>query len=326
MKIGIFGYGNLGKACEDAIKLNPDMKLVAVFTRRDPSSITLKTEGAKVLSSYDVLNYLGRIDVMINCGGSATDLPQTTAFLARHFNVVDSFDNHSKINEHFIKVANSAFDSGNVALISAGWDPGFFSLMRLYFQTFLPGGKPVTFWGEGISQGHSEVIRHIAGVKDARQYTVPDKEAVEKARKGETDNLTPQNTHKRVCYVSAQKDAYENEIEEQIKNLPGYFLGYDTQVKFLNDEELKNNHPSLPHGGRVIENAPTDTFGESRALLEMSLELDSNPAFTAGILVAYARAVFRAAQRGEKGCKTVMDIPPCDLSPLTDYEIRSTLI
>lgn len=326
MRIGIYGYGNLGKACEEAIRLNPDMKLVAVFTRRDPSQITLKTESARVLSSYDVMKYRSSIDVMINCGGSATDLPQTTAFLARHFNVVDSFDNHSKINDHFLKVEKAAYENGNVALISAGWDPGFFSIMRLYFSAFLPEGKPLTFWGEGVSQGHSEAIRHIVGVKDARAYTLPDKETLEKAEKGEVENLTPQNMHKRVCYVSVKENAYQNEIEEQIKNLPGYFLGYDTTVNFISDEEMREKHSSMPHGGHVIANAPTDSFGRTRALMETSLSLDSNPAFTACVLIAYARAVFRASQRGEKGCKTVLDIAPADLSPLTDNEIRSTLI
>lgn len=326
MRIGIYGYGNLGKACEEAIALNPDMKLVAVFTRRDPESITLKTKDAKVVSSYDVMSYRSKIDVMINCGGSATDLPSTTAFLARHFNVIDSFDNHGRINNHFAKVDPVARENGNIALISVGWDPGFFSLMRLYFSSFLPSGAVNTFWGKGISQGHSEAIRHIHGVTDARQYTVPDEEAMKKARGREAENMSPQQMHKRVCYVSADEGAYKNEIEEHIKNLPGYFLGYDTQVNFITDEELSREHSKLPHGGHVISSGKTEESGENRAVMEMSLSLDSNPQFTAGILIAYARAVHKLAQRGERGCKTVFDIAPADLSPLTDYEIRSTLI
>lgn len=326
MRIGIYGYGNLGKACEEAIMQCEDMKLVAVFTRRDPETIKLQTEGAKVLSSYDVMNYRSRIDVMINCGGSATDLPSTTAFLARHFNVVDSFDNHNKINDHFSRVDSAARSSGNVALISAGWDPGFFSLMRLYFGSFLPSSDTKTFWGKGISQGHSEAIRHIHGVIDARQYTLPDEEAVEKARSGNAKELTSQQMHKRICYVAASEDAYEKDIEEQIKNIPGYFLGYDTQVNFVSQEELIENHSKLSHGGCVISNGATDKDGEDKAYMEMKLSLDSNPGFTAGILLAYARAVFRASQRSEKGCRTVFDIAPRDLSPLTDYELRQTLI
>lgn len=326
MRIGIYGYGNLGKACEEAIKLNPDMKLVAVFTRRDPQSITIKTEGVPVLSSYDIMNYRSRIDVMINCGGSATDLPRTTAFLARHFNVVDSFDNHPNISEHFTNVDSSARSSGNIAVISAGWDPGLFSVMRLYFSAFLPGGNAMTFWGEGVSQGHSEAIRHIHGVKDAREYTIPCTDSLEKARNGEGEKMTPQQMHKRVCYVVKEDDAYESEIEEQIKNLPGYFLGYDTQVHFVSQEELNEKHSKLSHGGYVISNGATDSESENRALMEMSLKLDSNPQFTAGILLAYARAAHRASQRGEKGCRTIFDIAPSDLSPLTEQEMRKTLI
>lgn len=326
MRIGIYGYGNLGRACEEAIKMNPDMKLVAVFTRRDPETVKINTPGVPVLNSYDVMNYRSRIDVMINCGGSATDLPHTTAFLARHFNVVDSYDNHPNIDTHFLNVDSSARESGNVALVSAGWDPGLFSLMRLYFSAFLPSGNPLTFWGDGISQGHSEAIRHIHGVKDARQYTITDKAALEKARNGEGENLTAQQMHKRVCYVSTEENAYQNDIEEQIKNLPGYFLGYDTEVNFISDEELREKHSKLPHGGYVISSGVTDTGAEESALMEMRLRLDSNPGFTAGVLLAYARAVFRAAQRGEKGCRTVFDIAPADLSPLSGKELRKNLI
>lgn len=326
MRIGIFGYGNLGKACEKAIKLNPDMKLAAIFTRRSPESIIPETDGVKVVSSYDVMNWIKRIDVMINCGGSATDLPATTAFLARHFNVVDSFDNHEKINEHFLNVDASARESGNVALISVGWDPGIFSLMRTYFSSFLPEGNVCTFWGKGISQGHSEAIRHIHGVTDARQYTVPDEEAMEKARNGSGQKMTPQEMHKRVCYVSTDEDAYEDEIEEQIKNIPSYFLGYDTTVNFVSKEEIAENHSRLYHGGYVISNGITDRNAENRALMEMRLNIDSNPEFTAGILLAYARAVFRASERSERGCKTVLDIAPADLSPLTESELRKTYI
>ena len=326
MRIGIYGYGNLGKACEEAIMLCPDMKLVAVFTRRDPKSITLKTKTAKVLSSYDIISYRSSIDVIINCGGSATDLPKSTAFLARHFNVVDCYDNHSNINEHFINVDASARQSGNVALIASGCDPGLFSLMRLYFSAFLPKGNVSTFLGEGISQGHSEAIRHIHGVKDARAYILPDEKALENIRNSRCGSVQASEAHKIVCYVAAEEGAYLNEIEEQIKNIPGYFLGYDTNVNFISCEELRKNHGQFYNGGSVISGGATNASGENSAVMEMKLKLDSCPEFTAGILVAYARAVFRAAKRSESGCKTIFDIAPADLSPLTDYELRSTLI
>ncbi len=325
IRIGIYGYGNLGKACERAVKNNPDMKLTAIFTRRDVTKIKPETEGVKVINSYDVMNAINIVDVMINCGGSATDLPHTTAFLARHFNIVDSFDNHSKVNEHFKNVDFSAKESGNVALICGGWDPGLFSVMRTFFSSFLPCGNVSTFWGEGISQGHSEAIRHIHGVKDARQYTVPDEAALEKARTGEIGNAKPQQMHKRVCYVSLDENAYKDEVEEQIKNIPDYFLGYDTQVNFVSDEELKKEHSRLYHGGYVISNGLTGN-GENRALMEMKLKLDSNPEFTAGVLTAYARAVFRAACRSERGCLTVLDVAPADLSPLDKDELRKNII
>lgn len=327
MKIGIYGYGNLGEACEEAIALNPDMKLVAVFTRRDTSSITLKSKDAKVVSCYDVMNYRSRIDVMINCGGSSTDLPQSTAFLARHFNVIDAFDNHESINLHFERIDENARQSGKVALISAGWDPGVFSLMRLYFSAFLPEAKPHTF-REGLGQGHSEAAKHIYGVKDIRQYSIPDEKMREKARCGQLgDDVTPFETHKSVCYVSAQPEADRHEIETQIKNLPGYFLRYDTKVNFADDEELAEKNSDMSCGGSVISNAATDINGENRASLELKMNAVSGPAFTAGVLLAYARAVFAMARRGERGCKTVLDIMPRDLSPVTDgNELRSTLI
>ena len=326
MKIGIYGYGNLGKACEKAIKLAPDMKLVAIFTRRPVETVQPETDAVKIVSSYDVMSYIGKIDVMLNCGGSATDLPSTTAFLARHFNVIDSFDNHSRIKEHFLKVDASAKESGNVALISAGWDPGLFSVLRTYFSSFLPGGSVNTFWGDGISQGHSEVIRHIHGVTDAREYTVPNAEALDKARSGEAQKMSPQEMHKRICYVSVSENAYKEDIEEQIKNIPSYFLGYDTTVNFVTRDEIKNEHSKLYHGGYVISSGTTGGENENRALMEMQLKVDSNPEFTAGILVAYARAVFRAAKRSERGCKTVLDIAPADLLLQDRNELMETMI
>lgn len=324
MRIGIYGYGNLGKACEEAIALNPDMKLVAVFTGRNPDDITVKTKSAKVLSRYDVMSCIGKIDVIINCGSSATDLPETTAFLARHFNVVDCFDNNEKINEHFFKVNAAAVENGKVALISAGVEPGILSVMRLYFSAFMPHGKLSTFC-DGVSQGHSEVIRHIYGVKDARQYTVPDKTAVENARRYDGETVGQKESHKRVCFVAANEGAYPEEIEYQIKNIPTYFAGYDTQVNFVSEEELSQKHSALCGGGTVISSGFTDVQKENGALMEMKLSAQSSPELTAGIATAYARAVFRAAMRSETGCKTVADIAPAELLPLTENEIRKLI-
>ena len=325
MKIGIYGYGNLGRGVEAALRQNPDMEIVGVFTRRDPASVNTVT-GIPVYSASLVEDFSTEIDVMIICGGSATDLPEMTPALAKHFNVVDSFDTHARIPEHFANVEEAAMTTAHTALISAGWDPGLFSLARLYMNTVLPEGKDYTFWGRGVSQGHSDAIRRIPGVKDARQYTVPVPAALASARSGENPDLSTRQKHTRECYVVAEEGADKALIEKQIKEMPNYFADYDTTVTFITAEEMKQNHAELPHGGQVIRSGSTGEGGKHRHVMEFSLKLDSNPEFTASVLVACARAIGRMNSRGVFGCKTLFDIAPADLSPLTPEEMRKKLL
>ena len=325
MKIGIYGYGNLGRGVEAALRQNPDMEIVGVFTRRDPKTVKTVT-GIPVYSASLVADFETEIDVMIICGGSATDRPEMTPVLAKHFNVVDSFDTHARIPEHFANVDAAAKAAEHTALISAGWDPGLFSLARLMMNTVLPEGKDYTFWGRGVSQGHSDAIRRIPGVKDARQYTVPVPSALEAARGGENPDLSTRQKHTRECFVVAEDGADQSLIEKQIKEMPNYFADYDTTVTFVSEEELKKNHAELPHGGMVIRSGSTGEGGKYKHVMEFSLKLDSNPEFTSSVLVACARAVGRMNGRGDFGCKTLFDVAPADLSPLTPEEMRKKLL
>ena len=325
MKIGIYGYGNLGRGVEAALRQNPDMEIVGVFTRRDPASVNTVT-GIPVYSASLVEDFATEIDVMIICGGSATDLPVMTPMLAKNFNVVDSFDTHARVPEHFVNVDEAAMTTAHTALISAGWDPGLFSLARLYMNTVLPEGKDYTFWGRGVSQGHSDAIRRIPGVKDARQYTVPVPAALASARSGENPDLSTRQKHTRECYVVAEEGADKALIEKQIKEMPNYFADYDTTVTFITAEEMKQNHAELPHGGQVIRSGSTGEGGKHKHVMEFSLKLDSNPEFTASVLVACARAIGRMNSRWIFGCKTLFDIAPADLSPLTPEEMRKKLL
>ncbi len=324
IRIGILGYGNLGKGVELAITQNPDMELVGVFTRRQPDTLTLCTPGVPVYPECSLLDKKGDIDVLILCGGSATDLPAQSPALAKHFHIVDSYDNHSQIPTHFAACDKAAKESGHVALISVGWDPGMFSLQRLLGRCILPQGNDYTFWGKGISQGHSDAIRRIEGVLDARQYTVPVAEALDRARSGENPVLSTADKHTRVCYVVAAPNADKARIEQEIKTMPGYFADYHTTVHFISQEELLRDHSGMPHGGTVIRTGTTGK--EHRQRIEYTLTLDSNPEFTANVLVAYARAAWRLAKDGSFGGKTVFDIPPAYLSPLPADELRKTLL
>lgn len=311
MKIGIYGYGNLAKGVECAVSANPDMELAAVFTRRAPETLKIATPDVPVVSASDVLTWTDKIDVMVICGGSATDLPTMTPYLAEYFNVVDSYDNHSSIPTHFANVDATAVKGGKTALISCGWDPGMFSLNRLYANAVLPNGNDYTFWGRGVSQGHSDAIRRIKGVVDARQYTVPVESAVERVRRGENPTLTVRDKHTRECYVVAEEGADKEEIRRQIVEMPAYFADYDTTVNFISLEELKRDHAGLPHGGSVIRTG--ETGNGNKQVIEYKLTLDSNPEFTGSVLAAYARAVYKLSLHGDTGCKTVFDIAPCDL-------------
>ncbi len=326
IKIGIMGYGNLGRGIENAIKQNSDMELVAVFTRRSPESLKINTPTAVVASSADAKNWADKIDVMILCGGSATDLPMQTPEFAKTFNVIDSFDTHAKIPEHFANVDKSAKESGKVAIISVGWDPGMFSLNRLYASAILPDGKDYTFWGKGISQGHSDAIRRIEGVKNAKQYTIPVEAALDSVRKGENPELTTRQKHTRECFVVLEEGADAERIENEIKTMPNYFADYDTTVHFISEEELLQNHSGIPHGGFVLRSGKTGANLEHNHLIEYSLKLDSNPEFTSSVLVAYARAAHRLSQEGVSGCKTVFDIAPVYLSSKTNEELRATML
>ena len=326
IRVGIMGYGNLGRGIECAIKQNPDMELAAVFTRRNPNRVKILTEGVTVYPADEAKSMADKIDVLILCGGSATDLPVQTPEYAKYFNVVDSFDTHARIPEHFANVDKAAKESGKIAVISAGWDPGMFSLNRVYANAILPDGKDYTFWGRGVSQGHSDAIRRIAGVKDARQYTVPVPAALEAVRSGETPELTTRQKHTRECYVVAEDGADKAKIEEEIVTMPNYFADYDTTVHFITDEEMKRDHSTLPHGGLVIRSGKTGWSLENNHLIEYSLKLDSNPEFTGSVITAYARAVCRMNQEGMNGCKTVFDIAPAYLSSKSGEELRAHLL
>ena len=324
MNIGIYGYGNLGRGVEAAIAQNPDMQLAAVFTRRDPASLKIATQNAAVVHTSDVLSWKDKIDVMILCGGSATDLPEMTPALAEHFCLVDSYDNHSSIPKHFAAVDAVAKKAGTTAMISCGWDPGMFSLNRLYASCILPEGKDYTFWGRGVSQGHSDAIRRIPGVLDARQYTVPIEDAMTRVRLGENPELTARQKHLRECYVVAAEGTDLEEIRQKIVTMPGYFADYDTTVTFITMEQLQKDHKGLPHGGNVIRTGKTGN-GNTQ-VIEYKLTLDSNPEFTGSVLVAFARAVYRMAARGDHGCKTVFDVAPADLSFVSKDELISHML
>ncbi|MCR5202771.1 MAG: diaminopimelate dehydrogenase [Lachnospiraceae bacterium] len=322
IRIGILGYGNLGKGVECAIKQSDDMELVAVFTRRDPSSLTINTPSAKVLSSDDLENMENDIDVLVICGGSATDLPEMTPKYAAKYNVIDSFDTHARIPEHFANVDAKAKEGKKIGVISCGWDPGMFSLNRLYAMSILQEGKDYTFWGKGVSQGHSDAVRRIDGVKDCRQYTIPVEDSVNAVRSGSNPELTTRQKHTRECFVVAEEGADKAAIENAIKTMPNYFSDYDTTVNFITEEEMKRDHSGLPHGGSVIYTGKTGEGNKNTHVIEYSLKLDSNPEFTGAVLIAYARAAYRMNQEGMSGAKTVFDIAPAYLSPLSGEEIR----
>ena len=326
IRIGIYGYGNLGRGVEAAIRQNEDLTLAAVFTRRDPATLRIATAGVPVLHIDRAAQMAGEIDVMILCGGSATDLPMQTPAMAKLFHVVDSFDNHSQIPAHFARVDEAARAAGKVALISVGWDPGMFSLNRLLGNAILPDGKDYTFWGKGVSQGHSDAIRRIEGVADAKQYTIPVEAALEAVRAGENPTLTTREQHTRECFVVAKEGADLARIEHEIKTMPAYFADYDTTVHFISAEELREKHSGIPHGGFVIRSGKTGLNGEHRHIIEYSLKLASNPEFTSSVLVAYARAAYRLSAEGAVGCKTVLDVPPAYLSPKSGEELRRTLL
>lgn len=325
IKIAIVGYGNLGKGVESAINQNDDLSLYGIFTRRNPDEVKTLT-GAEVYALDDILIHKENIDVLIICGGSATDLPIQTPELAKNFNVIDSFDTHAKIPEHYKNVDDAAKASGKIAMISVGWDPGMFSLNRLYAEAILPDGKDYTFWGKGVSQGHSDAIRRIDGVIDAKQYTIPVDEALEMVRKGENPELTTRQKHKRECFVVAADDADKARIENEIKTMPNYFADYDTTVHFITQEELNREHSKIPHGGFVIRCGKTGLSNENKHIIEYSLKLDSNPEFTSSVLVCYARAAARMNKEGMCGCKTVFDIPPAYLSAKSAEDLRKRLL
>ena len=325
IRIGIVGYGNIGRGVEQAIKRNEDMELAAVFTRRDPASVKVATEGAKVVHMDDMLSMKGDVDVMVLCGGSATDLPVMGPEIAANFNTIDSFDTHAKIPEYFANVDKAAKEGNNISIISVGWDPGMFSLNRLYAESILGQGSTYTFWGKGVSQGHSDAIRRIPGVKNAIQYTVPVDEAVDQVRSGSEPKLTTRDKHTRECYVVAQEGANKAEIENAIKTMPNYFDEYNTTVHFISEEELKRDHSKMPHGGFVIRTGETGEEG-NKHVIEYSLKLDSNPEFTASVLIAYARAAYRLNQKGENGARSVFDIAPALLSMKTPEQLRKEIL
>ena len=326
IRVGILGYGNLGRGIECAIKQSADMELVAVFTRRDPQTVKILHDGVNVYHIDDAVKMKDEIDVMILCGGSATDLPQQTPEYAKYFNVVDSFDTHARIPEHFAAVDAAAKENNKVAMISVGWDPGMFSLNRLYANAILPSGSDYTFWGKGVSQGHSDAIRRVEGVANGKQYTVPVEDALRRVRAGENPELTTREKHTRECYVVAEEGADKARIEAEIKNMPNYFADYDTTVNFISAEELAENHSGIPHGGFVIRSGKTGWNEENNHIIEYSLKLDSNPEFTAAVIVAYARATYRMSQEGMTGCKTVFDVAPAYLSPVSAEELRAHLL
>ncbi len=326
IKIGIYGYGNLGRGVECAVAQNPDMELVAVFTRRDPNTLKINAEGVGVYNADKLKDMTDKIDVLILCGGSATDLPVQTPETAKLYNVVDSFDTHAKIPEHFENVDKAAKESGKVAIISVGWDPGMFSLNRMYAGAVLPDGKDYTFWGKGVSQGHSDAIRRIEGVLDAKQYTIPIDEALEAVRSGSNPELTTRQKHLRECFVVAEEGADKARIESEIKSMPNYFADYDTIVHFISQDELNRDHSGIPHGGFVIRSGRTGANLEHQHIIEYSLKLDSNPEFTASVIVAYARAAYKLNKMGDCGCKTVLDIAPSMLSAKDPADLRKELL
>ncbi len=326
IRIGIFGYGNLGRGIECSIAQNKDMELVAVFTRRDPSNVSILTKDVEVVHVDKVLEWKDKIDVMILCGGSATDLPTQTPDLVKNFNVIDSFDTHARIPEHFNNVDKNAKEFNKVGFISVGWDPGMFSLNRLYGQAVLPQGNDYTFWGKGVSQGHSDAIRRIDGVKNAKQYTIPIEDALNKVRTGEDVTLTTREKHLRECFVVLEDGADADKIREEIVNMPNYFADYDTIVNFISEEELLRDHAGIPHGGFVIRTGKTGWNNEHTHVIEYSLKLDSNPEFTASVIVAYARAVYRFAEEGKSGCFTAFDVAPAYLSPYSGEDLRKNLL
>ena len=326
IRIGILGYGNLGRGVECAVKHNPDMELKAVFTRRNPEDVKILTETAKVYHVDEAVNMKDELDVLIICGGSATDLPVQTPKYAEYFNVVDSFDTHARIPEHFAAVDEAAKKGGHVAMISVGWDPGMFSLNRLYANAILPGGKDYTFWGKGVSQGHSDAVRRIQGVVDARQYTIPVEAALDAVRNGENPELTTREKHTREVFVVAEEGADKGRIENEIKTMPNYFDEYDTTVHFITAEEMEKEHKGLPHGGFVIRTGKTGWGDEHDHVIEYSLKLDSNPEFTSSVIAAYARAAYRLSQEGQTGCKTVFDVAPAYLSVQTPEELRAHML
>lgn len=325
IRVAIMGYGNLGKGIECAVSQNDDMELVAVFTRRPPESVKVMS-GVNVYHADRLMEMKDKIDVLMLCGGSATDLPEQTAEYAKYFNVVDSFDTHAKIPEHFARVDEAASGSGHIAMISVGWDPGMFSLNRLYANAILRDGSDYTFWGKGVSQGHSDAIRRISGVKDAKQYTIPVEAALASVRNCENPQLTTRQKHTRECFVVAEEGADKARIENEIKSMPNYFADYDTIVHFITEEELQRDHAGIPHGGLVLRTGRTGQNKEHNHVIEYSLKLDSNPEFTACVLTAYARAAYRMKQEGMKGCKTVFDVAPAYLSPMTAEDMRSKLL
>ena len=325
-KIGIVGYGNLGRGVECAIRQNPDMELAAVFTRRSPEALKILTPNVSVVHMDDILSWKEKIDVLILCGGSATDLPAMTPALAKDFCVIDSFDTHAKIPEHFAQVDAAAKEGGNIAFISVGWDPGLFSVNRLYASAILPEGKDYTFWGKGVSQGHSDAVRRIPGVLDCRQYTIPVEAALERVRSGENPALTTREKHTRYCYVVAEEGADKAAIEQAIVTMPNYFSDYDTTVEFITAEEMAEKHSGLPHGGSVIRSGVTGWNGECRQTIEYKLTLDSNPQFTSSVLTCMARAAMRMKARGISGCHTIFDVAPADLSLLSKEELLAKLL
>lgn len=325
IRVGILGYGNLGRGVEAAMHDNPDMELTAIFTRRAPQDVHPLTD-VPVYHVNEALSMQEKIDVLILCGGSATDLPVQSPEYAKYFNIVDSFDNHSKIPEHFDAVDASASAAGKTALISGGWDPGMFSLQRLIGNCVLPHGQDYTFWGKGVSQGHSDAIRRIAGVKDAKQYTIPVESALERVRAGENPELTTREKHTRECFVVAEEGADLARIEHEIKTMPAYFEPYDTTVHFISKEELQRDHSGIPHGGFVLRSGVTGMNGETKQMIEYRLTLGSNPEFTSSVLVACARAVVRMDKEGMHGCKTIFDVPPAYLSPKSGAELRKALL
>lgn len=326
MRLGILGYGNLGRGVESAIQQNPDMELVAVFTRRDPRDLKINSKTAQVLNISELSNWTDKIDVLILCGGSAKDLPTQTPECARMFNVIDSFDTHARIPEHFENVDKAATEGNKIAIISVGWDPGLFSLNRLYANAILPEGNDYTFWGRGVSQGHSDAIRRIEGVKNAKQYTVPVEKALTAVKNCENPTLTTREKHTRECYVVLEEGADAKRVEQEIVNMPNYFADYDTTVHFISEEELIEKHSGIPHGGFVIRTGKTGFNKEHNHVIEYSLKLDSNPEFTSSVLVAYARAAYKLSQEGQSGCKTVFDIAPAYLSPKSNEELRKTML